>query len=392
MRIPSSLYYLRRRRPAQGAGAELHNAQPLSHESEVTENSEESPPKYKKISRKNTAEEKRRMRSSRKKRKRSMRKAQVATLKKKVEDVHKLREESEKRVNVYRRMARSFWERWQWELRQRKEAMIREKSAMMVSQHGKSSSPRVFQLHEVDHSLLHDPVVKGSSVEIFLGRGSFGIVKLQTFRGIKVAVKELLPRTLLSDVRCEACILAKLSHPFVPYLFGVCTTVQPYRIVMQLHGIADNAVSLTLYEAITTKKTELEGYTWLGLCAQIMEALHYLHEEVCILHNDITASNIAVTDSMTEGQESFLQIVLIDFGKATTIDDGRKYNLSDVEKAEYTIRYPQMAPEVIDGITRQTKWSDMYAAGGVIQRIVDNQCFNQLPAEYKSTLNSACSH
>ena len=91
---------------------------------------------------------------------------------------------------------------------------------------------------------------------------------------------------------------------------------------------------------------------------------------------------------MTEGNQSVLQIVLIDFGKATMADDGRKYNLSDVEKAEYTRRYPQMAPEVVDGVTRQTKWSDIYAAGGVIQRIMENQCFNQLPVEYKSALNS----
>ena len=316
-----------------------------------------------------------------------MRKAQVATLQKNVEDEHKLREESEKRVKLYRRMARSFWERWQWELRQRKEAMVREKSAFLSSLRGGSTSTPVFQLHEVDHTLLHDPEVEGSKVEMFLGRGSFGIVKLQTFRGIKVAVKEMLPQTVLCDVRHEAHILAKLSHPFVPYLFGVCTASQPYRIVMQFHGIAHNAVSLTLFEAIT-KKTILEGYTWLGLCAQIMEALHYLHEEVGILHNDITANNILVTDSMTEGNESVLQIVLIDFGKATMADDGRKYNLSDVEKAEYTRRYPQMAPEVVDGVTRQTKWSDIYAAGGVIQRIIENQCFNQLPVEYISALNS----
>ena len=68
--------------------------------------------------------------------------------------------------------------------------------------------------------------------------------------------------------------------------------------------------------------------------------------------------------------------MMIDFGKATMVDDGKKYHLSDVAKAEYTRRYPQMAPEVIDGVTRQTKWSDMYAAGGVVQRIIDNQFFD----------------
>ena len=77
-----------------------------------------------------------------------------------------------------------------------------------------------------------------------------------------------------------------------------------------------------------------------------MEALHYLYEVDITM---TTASNILVTDSMTEEKESVLQIVLIDFGKDTMVDRGGKYNLSNVEKAEYTRRYPQMAPEVVDG-------------------------------------------
>ena len=47
-----------------------------------------------------------------------------------------------------------------------------------------------------DPSLLRDP-----ESEIFLGQGSFAVVKLKLFRGIQVAVKELQPRTLLADVK-----------------------------------------------------------------------------------------------------------------------------------------------------------------------------------------------
>ncbi len=342
----------------------------------------------KKKSRENTTEEKRRMRSSRKRRKRAH-KTQVAALKNKVEEELKLRKESEKQTLLYRQMARAFWERWQWELRQRKEAMTREKAMMFrVQRRGNSSTVSVTQLHEIDPTLLQDPVHKGSEAELFIGRGSFGVVKLQVFRQMDVAVKEMLPRTVLSDVLHEARILALLCHPFVPYLFGVCTTAKPYRIVMQFHGIEKTQMSLTLYKAIKDKVLS-EGYPWIGLCAQIMEALHYLHEDVGILHNDLSASNILVADSVTERASTpdlFVQIVLIDFGKATTVNDGRKYSLSDTEKAEYTRRYPHLALEVIDGITRQTKWSDMYAAGGIVQRMVENQLFEQLPPEHRSVL------
>ena len=54
-----------------------------------------------------------------------------------------------------------------------------------------------------NHSLLHDPASANS--EVFLGQGSFAVVKLKLFRGIPVAVKELQPRTLLADS-------ATLSH------------------------------------------------------------------------------------------------------------------------------------------------------------------------------------
>ena len=158
---------------------------------------------------------------------------------------------------------------WQWKLRQRKEAMVRERTTIMMSQHRGSSS--IVLLHEIDRTLLHDPVVEGSE-EVFLGRGSFEIVKFQTFRGIKVAVKEVLPRTVLSDVCSEARILAQLSHPFVPCLSGVSTAVKPYRIVMQFHGIAHSAVSLTLFEALTPWRLFYDS-----MVGQIRASLPFLH-------------------------------------------------------------------------------------------------------------------
>ena len=75
--------------------------------------------------------------------------------------------------------------------------------------------------------------VDKKEIEVFVGCGSFGVVRLQFFRGIKVAVKELLPRTLSSDVLNEAMILPCYCHPYLPHLFGIATLQQqPYRIVM----------------------------------------------------------------------------------------------------------------------------------------------------------------
>ena len=56
-----------------------------------------------------------------------------------------------------------------------------------------------------------------------------------------------------------------------------------------------------------------------------------------------------------------MQLVVIDFGKATTVERGKRYHLSESEKAEYIRRYSHIAPEVVEGLTKQSKMSDMYA-------------------------------
>ena len=318
--------------------------------------------------------------------------SEIKTLEKELDKEKQLHQESDQCVAHYRRMARSYWERWHWELNQRKEAiaMLRAKGRAMGPE---DATHKVPHLLEIDHTLLHDPICDGSSSPMYLGQGSFGVVKMKLFRGIKVAVKELQPRAVLSDVRKEAHTLATLCHPFLPYLFGVCTTSEPYRIVMQFHGIQEATLPLTLSGAILRKKINDE-YAWLGISIQIMQALTYLHDEVQILHNDITSSNILLTDSTTENPslENYLQIVLIDFGKATPVKNSRKYNLSALDQAEYARKYPQIAPEVLDGKTTVTTGSDMYSAGRVIQNIINHEFLAKLPSEQRLAFQSIVSN
>ena len=107
-----------------------------------------------------------------------------------------------------------------------------------------------------------------------------------------------------------------------------------------------------------------------------------------MLHNDIKANNILLTDCTTESQmpEKYIQIVLIDFGKATPIQNDCKYNLSDAEKAEYFRKYPHISPEVIEGLTTKTPSSDIYSAGYIMQSIVDHDMFRDLLPGNKNEL------
>ena len=84
---------------------------------------------------------------------------------------------------------------------------------------GTVASSEHYSVSEIDHTMLTDLLVKG--------RGCFGIVRVQLYRGIQVAVKEFLPKSVVADVMHEASILAYLCHPYLPLLFGVCTQ-QPF--------------------------------------------------------------------------------------------------------------------------------------------------------------------
>lgn len=145
---------------------------------------------------------------------------------------------------------------------------------------------------------------------------------------------------------------------------------------MQFHGFG--TTSMTLTDAFSTMIEQLKE-TVLTLCAQLMEAVRYLHDEVHVLHNDLKCNNILIGESLTEApvtdssSRRYMQLVVIDFGKATTVERGKRYHLSESEKAEYIRRYSHIAPEVVEGLTKQSKMSDMYAVGGILIRMLESK-------------------
>ena len=237
----------------------------------------------------------------------------------------------------------------------------------------RSSGMTPSSIREVMSYLLTDPVVDGQSLPIYVGRGSFGVVRLQFYHGIKVAVKEMLPRTLLTDVQEEAAILTRLCHPYLPYLFGCCTSNKPYRLVMQFHGLEGNN-SVTLQKLLTRgEKKELSS--WMILFCQLLEAVKYLHDVADVLHNDIKCDNIIVTNC-TPSEED--QIILIDFGKASLISKATRLELNEVEQTRYWKDFPHYSPEVITGESTRTQKSDMYAVGLVLYHILDSGCMDSV--------------
>jgi len=83
------------------------------------------------------------------------------------------------------------------------------------------------------------------------------------------------------------------------HLFGICVEKTPYSIITQFEGICiGNAIpqSLTLHKELQ-EGNRLQGLKWISTCAQLVEAVRYLHFEAEILHNDIKPDNILLSDT-----------------------------------------------------------------------------------------------
>ena len=277
-------------------------------------NTETAKSRYVKRSRRNTLIEKRMMRNVRRKRKRLQRRKsfdrKVLELEKSYSQEQSLREQAEQKVLRYKNMSRCYWERWNWELQKRKEA-----AALSYRNDASTSAcTSAVGLHQIEPR--------------WAGRGSFGVVKINFYRGIKVVTKELLPKTLVKDVEHDASILTRLCHPCLPFLFGLCTKNEPYKLVMQFHGLG--CEPYTLSKSLSSKESlQLSTKVWLSLCAQMVEAIRYLHHNIGVLHNDIKCNNILLSQSVStlreydpeirDDERIRVQIVVIDFGMASFI-------------------------------------------------------------------------
>lgn len=113
----------------------------------------------KKVGRKNTIIEKKRMRNLRTKRKRKLqaasRKKEIEKLKDELKLEHQKQIKSEHKIRVLKCMARTYWERWHWELEKRKESLREYKRSQNGSLQVPSST-----LHETDPSMLHEPILE----------------------------------------------------------------------------------------------------------------------------------------------------------------------------------------------------------------------------------------
>lgn len=243
---------------------------------------------------------------------------------------------------------------------------------------------------------LEDSVVDGEQKALYIGRGSFAIVRVQLYRGMKVAVKEYLPRCVKDDLLWEAAVLSQLYHPYLPLLIGVCSSGQPLCLVMQFHGV-DSFQALILQDELKQHKHICAGSGWLIITGQLMEALRYLHDEAGYLHNDIKADLLLTSvrmDGMLQCSSNLCipefpyQVILIDFGKASSVKEKKYLQLIVALQHTYKVKYNHIAGEVIEGIMPRSTKCDMYALGKVLQLVKDEQRYYNLTDEVQEKLSA----
>ena len=113
-------------------------------------------------------------------------KSKVQKLKSEVISQTNLRKQAEISVSKYKHISRTYWERWRWELHKRREALQK-----LVMQN-KPSTSQEYLIHEIDPTMLKDPLVDGKHKETYLARGCFGIVRLQKYRQMQVHLSVML--------------------------------------------------------------------------------------------------------------------------------------------------------------------------------------------------------
>ena len=166
-----------------------------------------------------------------------------------------------------------------------------------------------------------------------LGAGKFGECKTATLHNYTVCVKQVNDSKEL--FLREAYFINKIGvHKNLPYSFGIISSSR--SLVMSCHMLKNE--SLTIYDALHKSNHLIESHEWVKYMIICVQTIGYLHQKN-IIHNDIKSDNF-IFDMTAHSIEP----ILIDFGKACYVDQGKFYNLNDAEKKIYQEKHFHVAP------------------------------------------------
>ncbi|KAG2487029.1 hypothetical protein HYH03_014275 [Edaphochlamys debaryana] len=125
-----------------------------------------------------------------------------------------------------------------------------------------------------------------------LGRGCFGSVWLARWRGVEVAMKELLNQgatdTPPSEVFSEAERLASLRHPCVIAFYGIVTAPGAYATVVEFLRMGSLKSGLT---RLRKQGADISKRLRVAIALQAARGMEYLHGQF-VVHFDLKCDNL----------------------------------------------------------------------------------------------------
>uniref|UniRef100_A0A1A7WXT3 Inactive tyrosine-protein kinase 7 n=1 Tax=Iconisemion striatum TaxID=60296 RepID=A0A1A7WXT3_9TELE len=158
--------------------------------------------------------------------------------------------------------------------------------------------------HSHTNDKLHFPRANLQTITT-LGKGEFGEVLLSKAKGIDesdaetvVLVKSLQSRDeqLQLDFRREAEMFAKLSHPNVVRLLGLCREAEPHYMILEYYDLGDlkQFLRISKNKDDKVKSQPISTKTKVSICAQVARGMEHLSNHRFV-HKDLAARNCLIS-------------------------------------------------------------------------------------------------
>ncbi|MFN0277160.1 MAG: protein kinase domain-containing protein [Pyrinomonadaceae bacterium] len=193
-----------------------------------------------------------------------------------------------------------------------------------------------------------------------IGGGGMGAVYLardKNLGGVERAVKEMVQSSIeekqqkkaIEDFKRESMILSTLDHPSIPAIYDYFFDERECRFYLVMKYISGGDLASRLRAEPGGRFDEKTVCEW---ALQIIDVLSYLHSlPATIVYRDLKPSNIMVDDKTG-------RVMIIDFGIARSIDQGREQGVTAVGTMGYA------PPELFSGNVEPR--SDIYSLGSTM--------------------------
>ena len=155
---------------------------------------------------------------------------------------------------------------------------------------------------EVDMTVLDNVEETGE----FLGNGSYGEVKIVRYQGKEYAGKYFYPDLIHNQTAYRKCLneckrSMEISHENIVQTIGVWTSEHTRNLVLVMEKMP-----FCLSRFVSVQERSLPDYINLCILHDVSKGLYYLHSNN-IMHRDLTANNVLLTETLTAKISDFGQ-------------------------------------------------------------------------------------